>query len=437
MGVKIRERAVAGGEVAFYIDVYHKDFKRFSQKTGLQANPKNRKLYNQIKAEAEDKRRKIEVDFIRDPKALFDRKAVASNDFVEYAQVRAEKDRHASYMSALKHLRDFTGGSASFESINKLWLVRIKAYLLSIDKLSNNSARTYLAFIKATIRLAAESGYLPANDFAEIDLVKGIEMNEDIDRHFLTLDELDVLSRSKCNNPMIKAAFLFSCFTGLRLSDVELLKWEKILIENGHHFLKFQQKKTGGFENMPLCAQAVEILKSVQKLHAEYAPEGDERVFILPGRSRISILLNEWGLRSGLNWRLHFHASRHTFASMALSTGAISLTVSKLLGHRDLKSVEIYSHLDPKDKIKATQGFPMLSVIEPQGVALSVPVITSSPKQILQPQRAVTPQVGSIAAALEAKGEKVASVLSLIRNAAGKYEFNGREFTAVELAMEV
>jgi predicted ATPase len=55
----------------------------------------------------------------------------------------------------------------------------------------------------------------------------------------------------------------------------------------------------------------------------------------------------------------------------------------------------------------------------------------------LQPQRAATPQPGSIAAALQAKGEKVASVLSLIRNAAGKYEFDGREYTAAELAMEV
>ena len=189
---------------------------------------------------------------------------------------------------------------------------------------------------------------------------------------------------------------------------------------------------------MPLCAQAVEILQGVQKLHAEYVPEGDDRVFILPSRTQLGNVLNEWGVRSCLSWRLHFHASRHTFASLALSAGTASFTVSKLLGHRDLKTTEIYSHSNQKDQIKAIEGLPMLSpVIEPQSVALSVPVIASIPEQILQPQRAVTPQVGSIAAALQAKGEKIASVLSLVRNAAGKYEFNGMEYTAVELAMEV
>ncbi len=436
MGVKIRVRGMSGGEVAFYIDTYHKDFGRFSQKTGLQANPnpKNNTEFKRVKAEAEDMRRKIERDFIRDPAGVFSRKAVAGDDFVGYVRERAEKDRHSSYLNTLKRLIEFTGGSISFNSINSQWLERFKSYLLSVHGLSSNSANTYLLFTKGTIRLAYKEGYVN-DDFT--GKVAGIG-KQPIERHVLTLDELDVLSRSKCNNLMVKAAFLFSCFTGLRLSDIELLKWEKILVENGQHFVKFQQKKTGQLEKMPLCAQAVEILQSVQNLHAEYAPEGDDRVFILPTRPRLGIVLNEWGYRSGLNWRLHFHASRHTFASMALSAGTAFFTVSKLLGHRDLKTTEIYSHSNQKDQIKAIEGLPMLSpVIEPQSVALSVPVIASIPEQILQPRRAVTPQVGSIAAALQAKGEKIASVLSLVRNAAGKYEFNGMEYTAVELAMEV
>ncbi|MBZ4219406.1 MAG: site-specific integrase [Chlorobium sp.] len=436
MGVKIRVRGMSGGEVAFYIDTYHKDFGRFSQKTGLQANPnpKNNTEFKRVKAEAEDMRRKIERDFIRDPAGVFSRKAVAGDDFVGYVRERAEKDRHSSYLNTLKRLIEFTGGSISFESLNSQWLERFKSYLLSVHGLSSNSANTYLLFMKGTIRLAYKEGYVN-DDFT--GKVAGIG-KQPIERHVLTFDELDVLSRSKCNNLMVKAAFLFSCFTGLRLSDIELLKWEKILVENGQHFVKFQQKKTGQLEKMPLCAQAVEILQSVQNLHADYAPGGDDRVFILPTRPRLGIVLNEWGYRSGLNWRLHFHASRHTFASMALSAGTAFFTVSKLLGHRDLKTTEIYSHSNQKDQIKAIEGLPMLSpVIEPQSVALSVPVIASIPEQILQPQRAVTTQVGSIAAALQAKGEKVASVLSLVRNAMGKYEFNGIEYTAVELAMEV
>ena len=231
---------------------------------------------------------------------------------------------------------------------------------------------------------------------------------------------------------------MFASFTGLRLSDIELMKWEKIIIENGQYFMKFKQKKTGQFEKMPLCAQAVETLQSVQKLHAEYAPEGDERVFILPGRSQIGVILYEWGLRSGLSWRLHFHASLHTFASMALSAGTAFFTVSKLLGHRDLQTTEIYSHSFQKDQIEAVQGFPMLSpVIETQAVTMLPSVIVSKPEQIVKLKPAMKPQPGSVTEALRAKGEKVAAALSLKQNAAGKYVFNGKEFTAVELALEV
>ncbi len=435
MGVKIRERKMAGGEVAFYIDTYHKDFGRFSRKTGLQANPKNRKEFNQIKAEALDKMRKVERDFIRDPAGVFSGKAMVGDDFIEFAKVRAEKDHHPSYMNALKYLQEFTNGSISFKALNSQWLERLKGYLLSIDGLSSNTANTYLIFVKGTIRKAYKEGYV-LEDFT--NKVDGIG-KKPIDRHFLTLDELDVLSRSKCNNLMVKSAFLFSCFTGLRLSDIELLKWEKIIIENGQYFLKFQQKKTSEFEKMPLCAQAVEILQTVQKLHAEYAPEGDERVFILPGRSRLGVILNEWGYRSGLNWRLHFHSSRHTFASMALSSGMAFFTVSTLLGHKDLKTTEIYSHSNQKDRIKAIQGLPMLlpTLSEPQPVALSPAMIVSSQEQILRPESVITPKAGSIAAALEAEGEAIAKALRLKKNLEGRYIFDGREYSAKELAIAV
>jgi len=431
MGVKIRERSMAGGEVAFYIDTYHKDFGRFSQKTGLKANPKNRKEYNQIKADALERARKVEKDLERDPSGIFSRKAVAGDDFVDYVRERAKKNHYPVHMNSLKYLREFTGGSVPFKNLNSQWLERFKSYLLSVAGLSSNTANTYLVFTMGCVRLAYAAGYIP-EDFT--GRVAGIPKQK-ISPHVLNLEELDVLSQSKCNNLMVKSAFLFSCFTGLRLSDVELLKWEKIIVENGQHFLKFQQKKTGSFEEMPLCAQAVEILQSVQKLHVEYAPEGDDRVFILPCRTQLGTLLNEWGCRSGLTWRLHFHASRHTFASLALSAGTARFTVSKLLGHRGLRTIDIYAHPYKEDNIKAVQNFPMMTVIEPQPVTLS-PSIASRSEETLQPS-AITAQPGSIVKALEAKGENIARALSLKKNASGRYVFSGKEYSATELALEM
>ncbi len=432
MGVKIRKRRMAGGEVAFYIDTYHKDFGRFSQRTDFKANPKNRTEFDQVKADALDMARKGQKDLERDPAGVFSRKAFASNDFVDFVRERAGSKRYSAHMNSLKYLRGFTGGSVQFKNLNSQWLGRFKSYLLSVDGLSSNTASTYLVFVMHCIRLAYKAEYIP-EDFT--GRVEGIGMLP-ISRHVLNQEEIDKLNQSKCNNLMVKLAFLFACYTGLRLSDIELLKWEKIIIENWQHFLKFQQKKTGSFEKMPLCPQAVKIINDVQKLHAEYAPEGDDRVFILPCRTQLGTILNEWGCRSGLTWRLHFHASRHTFASLAISAGIALFTTSKLLGHRSLRTIDVYAHSYMNDNIKAVQNFPMMAVIEPQPVELSSTPIVSIPEQILQPQPTVTPPPGIVAEALHAKGEIIARALSLKRNAAGKYEFNGSEFTAVELAME-
>ena len=131
MGVKIRERKLAGGEVAFYIDVYHGEIdegkpKRFSVKTGLQENPKNRKAFNLAKAEAEDQRRGYEKDFQADPKGLFDRKAKSAGDFVEYLRTSIENTSYPVEVNALKKIVSFSGGAVPFDKLNNEWLERFK-----------------------------------------------------------------------------------------------------------------------------------------------------------------------------------------------------------------------------------------------------------------------------------------------------------------------
>ena len=224
---------MASGDVAFYIDTYHKDFGRFSQKTGLQANPKNRKVFSQIKAEALEMMRKVEKDLQRDPSGVFSRKAMAGDDFVEYARKRAEKEHYASYMNALKRLVEFTGGSVSFKSVNSQWLERFKGYLLTVDGLGSNSASTYFIFVKGVIRLAFKEGYVSDDFVGKVDGIK----KQPVERHVLTLDELDALSRTKCTNQMVRAAFMFASFTGLRLSDIELMKSWKLVRVAHRYFM--------------------------------------------------------------------------------------------------------------------------------------------------------------------------------------------------------
>ncbi|WP_041467352.1 tyrosine-type recombinase/integrase [Chlorobium phaeobacteroides] len=424
MGVKVRERKMASGEVAFYIDTYHKDYGRFSQKTGLQVNPKNRKEHRDVLAEAQDKARQIEKDLVRNPAGVFDRKVKAADDFIEFYRRYAEKDNYPKYANVLPILRRFSLGVIHFASLNSAWLERFKFYLLSLESISQNTAGGYLTSVKTVLRQAFREGYLIEDISAKVPGIK----KTDIQRHFLPVEQVEALHKAKSNNEMIKQAFLFACFSGLRLSDVQALYWEQISQINGAPYIQFRQRKTCQYENLPLSEQAATILQEVRALHAEYAPSGSDKVFILPSRERIAQVLEVWGIRAGLPFKLHFHVSRHTFATMNLTAGCDLYTVSKLLGHREIKTTQIYGRIVDSKKLDAVQALPVLQGAIGNGAATAG----------IQ-QTGLLPSVGKspVVQALEAEGERVARALKLQRNGSGRYEFGGREYTAAELAIEV
>jgi len=176
---------------------------------------------------------------------------------------------------------------------------------------------------------------------------------------FLTFDEVKKLASTSCENQSVRNAFLFSCFTGLRYGDMLTLKWE--MINDGH--LEFTQHKTGNSERFPLSAQAKKILcdqKNIgksEKLEKEY-PEGT--VFFMPRQSTTDKALKRWAERSGIKKSISFHRARHTFATMALTVGVDLYTTSKLLGHRDLRTTQIYAKVVDEKKKQAVDMLPTM-----------------------------------------------------------------------------
>ena len=85
--------------------------------------------------------------------------------------------------------------------------------------------------------------------------VKGIPEQESRREH-LTLDELNLLAQTPCDNPVIKRAALFSALTGIRHVDIKKMKWKEIVKEGTHYRVNFTQQKTKGVEYTPISAQA-------------------------------------------------------------------------------------------------------------------------------------------------------------------------------------
>ncbi len=433
MSVNVRARKLASGETAFYLDVYDKNHGRFSLKSGLRENTKNRKAYNEAKAQAQDMARQMEKDLQFDAAAVFSRRAKSGADFLEFFRSITEKQKYTIESNTLKHLVAFAGPVVPFEALNSGWLEQFKNHLMNCDTICQNTASSYLGVLKTAIKRAWREGYI-REDFT--GKVTGIKKT-DIERHFCTIEELELLNKLYCKDDMVKFAFLFSCFSGLRLSDVERLTWPQVVVMNGTPFVQYRQKKTGQYEHCPLSKSAVAILKEVQNLHTLFAPDGSDKVFILPCRDTIGDVLAQWGKDAGLSWGLHFHAARHTMATLMLSADSDLYAVGKQLGHKNITTTQIYSRLTDSKRVADVGRIAVLSTSRPQPVALLPEMIATTQEEIVPPQPAVATQPGSVAEALQAKGEKVAKALSLGLNAEGKYMFNGKEFTAVELALEV
>lgn len=183
--------------------------------------------------------------------------------------------------------------------------------------LSHNTAPTYFSIFKAALKQAFTKGIITTDLSAKI---KGIPSKE-VRREYLTMAELNKLASTPCENEILRRASLFSALTGLRLSDIQKLRWKEISIENGQAKLNFTQKKTKGVEYMPISEQALQLCGE-EKTPDALVFEG------LPDSSWISRPLRKWLQKSGIQKHITFYCFRHTFATLQLANGTDIYTVS-------------------------------------------------------------------------------------------------------------
>ena len=170
---------------------------------------------------------------------------------------------------------------------------------------------------------------------------------------YLTLDEVRKLAATECEYPQIKAAFLFSCLTGLRRSDVLRLTWGDVHKQGEFTRIIFRQKKTSGQEYLDISPQAAELMGE------RGLP--DEHVFTdIHSPTCTNNTLKLWVARAGINKTITFHCGRHTFATLMLDIGTDIYTVSKLLGHRYLSTTQIYAKVMDKNKQAAVASIPTI-----------------------------------------------------------------------------
>jgi site-specific recombinase XerD len=275
-----------------------------------------------------------------------DQRQIVYKDDISGIQLRdRKKDDFLSYM--LKHsiskyyicvynhfIKFVNRDRLSFDEITPVLCEDFKNYLIK-KGIKNNSIKDYIIKLKTILNKAVKDDILLKNPAENIS-IKTTETK----REFLTENEIRLLLKTPQTNSEICNAFLFSCFTGLRYSDIDKLKFSDIKNDNGNKFIEFTQKKTGHNERFLLSENAINILDTQydKAIRNEY-------VFTMFTLRIIEDHLKKWTARAGITKHITFHCGRHTFATMQLNNGNDLYTVSKLLGHKDITTTQIYAKL--------------------------------------------------------------------------------------------
>lgn len=297
--------------------------------------------------------------------AQAEQKERGQEDFIKYFNQTVNK-RHANSSTSIQinwkrtkeFLKLFTGGALLFSQIENRFAEEFRLYLLSAPCggnrkgiISHNTAATYFSIFKAALKQAFVDGYLTVDLSAKI---KGIQEQESR-REYLTVDELNTLVATPCEQDVLKRAALFSALTGLRHCDIKKLLWKEITIDGEQIRLHFTQKKTKGVEYMPISQQAYQLCGEVG--------EPEQLIFEgLPEPSWISRPLKLWIEAAGIKKKITFHCFRHTYATLQLSSGTDIYTVSKMLGHTNVKTTQIYAKVVDEKKNKAAQAIQLDSI---------------------------------------------------------------------------
>lgn len=357
--ITLRYKPMKDGKFSIYLDIYATDksgktkrnyeflkihvLKDYSKiKNVLAIDREKVELAKAIKAKYEVELINNEYDF---------RKKKANIDFIEYVEKNYDTDLNNIYI-LLKHIRDYTGSkSLSFAEINYNWVEGFKKHLQSdMLRIRQNTVHNYLRRFKTILNRAVKSDIISVNPFRNVQIPALIET----DRTTLDLEEIKLLIKTQTRtkfNSQIRQMFLFSCFSGLRLSDCRALTWNDIENEQ----IKIRIRKTKKLLCLPLTEQAKEILKEIV-----HNPDNDKIFWSIPALQNINLYLRIWGLEAGLKKHLHFHVGRHSFATIGLSAGIDLYTMKELLGHKRIEHTMVYAKIvDDKKKIEIAK-FPTL-----------------------------------------------------------------------------
>lgn len=380
--IKLRFKQLKDGNQSIYLDCYVNGIREYkflnlylrpdTSRENKMWNKEQLRLANAIKAQ-------YIIDIQNGEFGFKDRNRTRKLSFLTYCEeMAAEYEANGQtscavlMRSAVKRMTAYKGKNITFNHIDKKFLIGFIEYLNSdirdFDKESKDKKRkpkplsevykeALFARIMVALNKAERDGIIVKNPGKDIDR-KLKPHAEQKSRCYLTLDEIQKIidTEYKPDND-IKPSFLFCCFSGLRYSDVQKLTWGEITVSpEGYAQIETNMQKTGKDITIPLSDNALKWLPARTD-----QPSASRIFYKLPDQvTNADVRLRTIIKKAGITKHVTFHVARHTFATLTLTYGADLYTVSKLLGHSNIRTTQIYAKIVDESKRKAVNLIPKL-----------------------------------------------------------------------------
>ena len=383
--VRIRFKQLSNGNQSIYLDYYTGDVIRKENYVGGKRKYEFLKLYLIPERTREDKakneatlalakaiqsKRIVEVQNDAHGFQNTNKSKVNLLDYLENIGKQSAEQGSRNYartvLNTVRALKLFRGDYIAFRDVDKEFLSEFTDYLRQMPKaskygvlktggrLSNNSVVSYYGTLRTAINRAYKEGIITVNPTKEFDFASKVRQ-EPSRREYLTLDELKTLINTECRHEIVKRAFLFSCLCGLRVSDIRKLRWCDLQRSGGRVRIEITMQKAKEPLYLPISDEALKWLPERGEAN------GSDFIFPLTHEGTVNDTLQHWAKVAGITKHISFHVARHTHATMMLTLGADLYTVSKLLGHKNIATTQIYAKIVDKKKEEAIGLIPNLT----------------------------------------------------------------------------
>lgn len=278
----------------------------------------------------------------------------------EEAEKRANTINRSTWGNTIKLtaelVRQYDGEHTLLVDVDKRFVKGFVEFLRHGHTIERNHKQQLLApgtahkryqCLKYSLAEAQREGYIKVNP---CDLLKNKEKltAPESTRAYLTIEELKQMEATPAGSEKTRNVYLFMCYCGLRISDVKQLTWADIDTSSEPWIISKRQQKTKTPLYLPLSQKARQFMPE----QGDAAPT--DFVFAdLPTEPSMNRSLKMWAKKAGIEKVLTLHTARHTLATTLLTKGADLYTVSKLLGHTDVATTQIYAKIVDSKKVEA------------------------------------------------------------------------------------